>query len=182
MVRAADIRDVVFRRVNRTGLEQFLQSTLWIVQSGNDGRCLEMGLEMTKHKCARDFVASVQIYCAQQCLECIRQDRRTIAPALRLLATAQNQMLTQPEPARLFGQKTAVGQSCSRPRHRPFGKSRIPSVQLTRQHQLQNSIAQKLKPLIVSRTRALVRDGTWVRESRSQQFVVAKLAACDLPQ
>ena len=80
--------------------------------------------ELAQDKFARRFKTAVQKNRAQHRLKRVGQRGRALAPAVRFLAAAQNQMRAQPQRAGAFGQRAAVDEFGARLRQRPFAERR----------------------------------------------------------
>ena len=111
-------------------------------------------------------------------LKCVRQRGRALAPAVRFLAVAENQVRAQAERAGVLGQRAAVDQFGARLGQRAFVERGKFFVKLVGQDELQHGVAEKFQPLIVRLVgvAAFVRDGR-MRQRQPQQALVAKRVA-----
>src|SRR5205814_2287400 len=107
MVRTADRFELVLRRFGRVGLEDFLQFPLGIFQIGNDLEFSEFLPELAEDKIARGVEAGVEKDRAQQGFEGIRQRGGAHATPAGVLTAAENQVLTQTQPAALMSERAA---------------------------------------------------------------------------
>jgi hypothetical protein len=96
---------------------------------------------------------------------------------VHFLAAAQDQIISQSETPALLGEGTPVDQLRPGFGERAFAKRGKIPVQLARQYELQNGIAQKLEPLVVLDRNALLVGNGGMRQRQSQQLRIPEMVA-----
>lgn len=118
--------------------------------------------------------AAVQKYRADQRLDRVGQRGGTFAPAVQLLATAQDEMCAERELVRLLGERVAVDHLRAGLGQRAFAEAGKFFVKLAGENQAEHGVAEKFQALVV-----LLADGVFmrhrrVREREAQQAGVLK--------
>ncbi len=181
VVGAADVGDMVARRLRRAALEEFLQFALGVVDDGDVIEAGEGVVEMLGDEFLGGGITSIQENGADHRFESIGEGGGAFAAAVGIFASAQQQVLTEAQAAALFGEGPPVDQFGAGLGERPFAKGGKTNVKVAREDKLQHGVAEKLKALIVLRGRALfVRDGGMRQRELEQREVGKRVAQSEL--
>ncbi len=180
VVRATDRNDVVMGGFGRDGLEQFLEFALGIFENRDDGDLAESAQELAKNEVARGFESPVNKNRPEQGLKGVCEGRRSLPAAVHFFATAKGEVGAEAQPPPVFGQGTAVDEFGAGFGEGAFANGREFFVELARQDELQDGIAEELEALVsLNRSALLVGNGgVGEREPQERRFAegIAQLA------
>ena len=168
---------LILRCLGGDGLENFLQRAFRIVRLGRVVHIRERWLEGAQNKIPRDFVAAIQEQRAQHGLEGIGQDRRPLAPAVELLAAAEDQQRPETQRAALRGERILSHELRADFRKRAFVVVRITGEERVREDELQHGVPEIFEALVVILARAQLVGNGRMRQRQPQQVTVAKRVA-----
>ncbi len=134
-----------------------------------------------------DARTAIHVDRAEHGLQRVGQDRRLLPPAGGVLATPQQQELTEPEPLRHVGQGECVHDTLADTREITLGKLAEPAVGKVGNDPPEDRIAEELEPLVAQRAWVLGaprpvghgafeqrRIGELVANAQRQRMVVAR--------
>ena len=129
---------------------------------------------MAQNELARGLESAIEKDRAEQRLEGVGQRGGPLAAAVQFLAAAEDQMLPEAQFAALLGQRAAIDEFGAGLGQRAFAEGGKFFVQLARQHELQNGVAEEFQPLIRLHRRALLVRDRGMGQREPQQFQVAE--------
>lgn len=151
--------DVILGRLRGNRLKEFLQFALGVFQSWYYRECAHGTLKFPENEFTGGLEPAIKENCAEEGLERIGQGGRTLASAVEFLASADDQMLAEAKPSRVFGEGASIDQFCAGFGERTFTERREISIQFASEHKLKDRIAKEFQTLIgLERNTLLVRD------------------------
>ena len=171
---AAAIRLMILRRLGRSRLEQLLQLAFRVFEDGNHRQPAEGRLELAEDEVAGGLEAAVEEDRAQQRLVSVGQRGGPLPAAVQLLAPAQDQVLANAKVPGAFGQGPAVDELGAGLGQRAFAEGGEFLIQLAREHELQDGVAQEFEALIGLDGRALFMRDRGMGQGELQQGGIAK--------
>src|SRR5262249_30962008 len=112
---------------------------------------------------------------AENCFKGVGKGGSAVASTVRFLAATKNEVFAEAERAALFGKRAAGDRVCAGPWERAFVERGEMVVEIAREDELDDSVAEKLEALIVLSGRAVfVRDGG-MSQGELEKRVVAEI-------
>src|SRR5262249_35696674 len=148
----------VLRQRDAPRLEQLLEQRLGVLARVLRVEPREQRLVEPPHSVPRGDEAPVEEYRTDERFERRGEDRWPPRSAALQLALAEAQLLSQREVLRQLVQGLLAHQARAQPRQVPFGQIAEALEQFSRDHAVENAVAEELQPLVVGRAVAAVRE------------------------
>jgi hypothetical protein len=158
----------------RSGLQQFLQITLGVLDFGSHRQRGDFAAEQAQDQSLHLFETPIQEDGAEERFEAVSQGGLAVATAVGFLAAADKQVQAEVDLSALVGEEAAVDQPRTRLGQLPFAEGREAFVEVPSEDKLEGGVAEELEPLVMLELAARFMGHRRVRERESEESLVAK--------
>ncbi len=141
-------RDLVVRRRERLLSSELLESGLVVLAARTFSAESDVVEQKTEHDLGRALPAGVDEHCSEDCFEGVGQDRFLVTTARLILASTEQQLRANTDPASDLGQRCGVHDRRSELRQLTFRQISVDAEDVLGDSESENSITKELEPFV----------------------------------